>query len=74
MCGSNLSLSYQHPYGPFLSFSSPEEQRNSIINSSLESVSSSANSILNSSSSLQPNLNSSDSNLDVVKPSRPSSL
>lgn len=51
-----------------------QEQRNSIINSSLESVSSSANSILNSSSSLQPNLNSSDSNLDVVKPSRPSSL
>ncbi|XP_029327720.1 rho GTPase-activating protein 26 isoform X3 [Mus caroli] len=51
-----------------------QEQRNSIINSSLESVSSSANSILNSSSSLQPNLNSSDSNLDVVKPTRPSSL
>ncbi|GAB1301668.1 Rho GTPase-activating protein 26 [Apodemus speciosus] len=51
-----------------------QEQRNSIINSSLESVSSSANSILNSSSSLQPNMNSSDSNLDVVKPTRPNSL
>ncbi|XP_052011116.1 rho GTPase-activating protein 26 isoform X1 [Apodemus sylvaticus] len=51
-----------------------QEQRNSIINSSLESVSSSANSILNTSSSLQPNTNSSDSNLDVVKPTRPNSL
>lgn len=51
-----------------------QEQRNSIINSSLESVSSSANSILNSSSSLQPNMNSSDPSLDVVKPTRPNSL
>uniref|UniRef100_A0A8I6GMS4 Rho GTPase-activating protein 26 n=1 Tax=Rattus norvegicus TaxID=10116 RepID=A0A8I6GMS4_RAT len=42
-----------------------QEQRNSIINSSLESVSSSANSILNSSSSLQPNMNFSDPSLDV---------
>ncbi|EHA99381.1 Rho GTPase-activating protein 26 [Heterocephalus glaber] len=55
-------------------FSPAEEQRNSIINSSLESVSSNANSILNSSSSLQPNMNSSDPNLDVVKPTRPNSL
>lgn len=51
-----------------------QEQRNSIINSSLESVSSSANSILNSSSNLQPNMNSSDPSLDVVKPTRPNSL
>uniref|UniRef100_A0A8C2VP65 Rho GTPase activating protein 26 n=1 Tax=Chinchilla lanigera TaxID=34839 RepID=A0A8C2VP65_CHILA len=51
-----------------------QEQRNSIINSSLESVSSNANSILNSSSSLQPNMNSSDPDLDVVKPTRPNSL
>uniref|UniRef100_A0A452U4L4 Rho GTPase-activating protein 26 n=1 Tax=Ursus maritimus TaxID=29073 RepID=A0A452U4L4_URSMA len=52
-----------------------EEQRNSIINSSLESVvSSNANSILNSSSSLQPNMNSSDPDLDVLKPTRPNSL
>ncbi|KAF6080502.1 Rho GTPase activating protein 26 [Phyllostomus discolor] len=52
-----------------------QEQRNSIINSSLESViSSNANSILNSSSSLQPNMNSSDPELDVLKPTRPSSL
>ncbi|XP_031221413.1 rho GTPase-activating protein 26 isoform X2 [Mastomys coucha] len=51
-----------------------QEQRNSIINSSVESVSSSANSILNSSSSLQPNTNSSDSNLDVGKSARPNSL
>ncbi|XP_032951846.1 rho GTPase-activating protein 26 isoform X4 [Rhinolophus ferrumequinum] len=51
------------------------EQRNSIINSSLESVvSSNTNSILNSSSSLQPNMNSSDPDLDVLKPTRPSSL
>uniref|UniRef100_A0A452U4T0 Rho GTPase-activating protein 26 n=1 Tax=Ursus maritimus TaxID=29073 RepID=A0A452U4T0_URSMA len=54
---------------------SPTEQRNSIINSSLESVvSSNANSILNSSSSLQPNMNSSDPDLDVLKPTRPNSL
>uniref|UniRef100_A0A452U490 Rho GTPase-activating protein 26 n=1 Tax=Ursus maritimus TaxID=29073 RepID=A0A452U490_URSMA len=52
-----------------------KEQRNSIINSSLESVvSSNANSILNSSSSLQPNMNSSDPDLDVLKPTRPNSL
>uniref|UniRef100_A0A8C0M1A2 Rho GTPase-activating protein 26 n=5 Tax=Boreoeutheria TaxID=1437010 RepID=A0A8C0M1A2_CANLF len=52
-----------------------QEQRNSIINSSLESVvSSNANSILNSSSSLQPNMNSSDPDLDVLKPARPKSL
>lgn len=51
-----------------------QEQRNSIINSSLESVSSSVNSILNSSSSLQPNMNFSDPSLDVVKPTRPNSL
>ncbi|KAM9730644.1 rho GTPase-activating protein 26 isoform 2-T5 [Dama dama] len=52
-----------------------QEQRNSLINSSLESVvSSNANSILNSSSSLQPNMNSSDPDLDVLKPTRPNSL
>ncbi|XP_067588223.1 rho GTPase-activating protein 26 isoform X4 [Pseudorca crassidens] len=52
-----------------------QEQRNSLIDSSLESVvSSNANSILNSSSSLQPNLNSSDPDLDVLKPTRPNSL
>uniref|UniRef100_G1T1Q8 Rho GTPase-activating protein 26 n=2 Tax=Oryctolagus cuniculus TaxID=9986 RepID=G1T1Q8_RABIT len=51
-----------------------QEQRNSILNSSLESVSSNPNSILNSSSSLQPNTNSSDLDLDVVKPARPNSL
>ncbi|XP_053422626.1 rho GTPase-activating protein 26 isoform X3 [Nycticebus coucang] len=51
-----------------------QEQRNSIINSSLESVSSNPNSVLNSSSSLQPNMNSSDPDLDVVKPARPNSL
>ncbi|XP_032148736.1 rho GTPase-activating protein 26 isoform X3 [Sapajus apella] len=51
-----------------------QEQRNSIINSSLESVSSNPNSILNSSSSLQPNRNSSDPDLNVVKPTRPNSL
>nr|XP_004042792.2 rho GTPase-activating protein 26 isoform X2 [Gorilla gorilla gorilla] len=51
-----------------------QEQRNSIINSSLESVSSNPNSVLNSSSSLQPNMNSSDPDLAVVKPTRPNSL
>ncbi|KAM5213942.1 rho GTPase-activating protein 26 isoform 2-T2 [Hipposideros larvatus] len=52
-----------------------QEQRNSIINSSLESViSSNTNSILNSSSSLQPNMNSSDPDLDMLKPTRPNSL
>uniref|UniRef100_A0A452U4T8 Rho GTPase-activating protein 26 n=1 Tax=Ursus maritimus TaxID=29073 RepID=A0A452U4T8_URSMA len=56
-------------------FHTTDEQRNSIINSSLESVvSSNANSILNSSSSLQPNMNSSDPDLDVLKPTRPNSL
>ncbi|KAM4870843.1 rho GTPase-activating protein 26 isoform X2 [Urocitellus parryii] len=54
--------------------SEKQEQRNSMINSSLESVSSNANSVLNSSSSLQPNMNSSDPDLDVVKPTRPNSL
>lgn len=52
-----------------------EENRNSIINSSLESVvSSNANSFLNSNSSPQPNLNSSDLELEVIKPNRPNSL
>ncbi|EPY81422.1 hypothetical protein CB1_000740054 [Camelus ferus] len=52
-----------------------EEQRNSLINSSSESVvSSNANSILNSSNSLQPNMNSSDPDLDMLKPTRPNSL
>ncbi|XP_065729194.1 rho GTPase-activating protein 26 isoform X3 [Phocoena phocoena] len=52
-----------------------QEQRNSLIDSSLESVvSSNANSVLNSSSSLQPNMNSSDPDLDVLKPTRPNSL
>uniref|UniRef100_A0A8D1PPU4 Rho GTPase-activating protein 26 n=1 Tax=Sus scrofa TaxID=9823 RepID=A0A8D1PPU4_PIG len=52
-----------------------QEQRNNLINSSLESVvSSNANSILNSSSSLQPNMNSSDPDLDTLKPARPNSL
>ncbi|XP_012583443.1 PREDICTED: rho GTPase-activating protein 26 isoform X2 [Condylura cristata] len=52
-----------------------QEQRNSIINSSLESVvSSNTNSILNSNNSLQPNMNSSDPDLDVLKPTRPNSL
>ncbi|XP_072811895.1 rho GTPase-activating protein 26 isoform X4 [Vicugna pacos] len=52
-----------------------QEQRNSLINSSSESVvSSNANSILNSSNSLQPNMNSSDPDLDMLKPTRPNSL
>uniref|UniRef100_F6TVC2 Rho GTPase-activating protein 26 n=1 Tax=Monodelphis domestica TaxID=13616 RepID=F6TVC2_MONDO len=52
-----------------------QEQRNSLINSSLESVvSSNANSILNSNSPLQPSVNSSDPELEVMKPTRPSSL
>lgn len=52
-----------------------QENRNSIINSSLESVvSSNANSFLNSNSSPQPNLNSSDLELEVIKPNRPNSL
>lgn len=53
----------------------PEESRNSIINSSLESViSSNANSFLNSNSAPQSNLNSSDLELEVIKPNRPNSL
>ncbi|XP_056358553.1 rho GTPase-activating protein 26 isoform X2 [Oenanthe melanoleuca] len=52
-----------------------KENRNSIINSSLESViSSNANSFLNSSSAPQPSLNSSDLELEVIKPNRPNSL
>uniref|UniRef100_A0A7N4Q0J9 Rho GTPase-activating protein 26 n=1 Tax=Sarcophilus harrisii TaxID=9305 RepID=A0A7N4Q0J9_SARHA len=52
-----------------------QEQRNSLINSSLESVvSSNTNSILNSNSPLQPSVNSSDPELEVMKPTRPSSL
>ncbi|NWY73112.1 RHG26 protein, partial [Erithacus rubecula] len=53
----------------------PHENRNSIINSSLESViSSNANSFLNSNSAAQPSLNSSDLELEVIKPNRPNSL
>uniref|UniRef100_A0A8D2N5E3 Rho GTPase-activating protein 26 n=1 Tax=Zonotrichia albicollis TaxID=44394 RepID=A0A8D2N5E3_ZONAL len=52
-----------------------QENRNSIINSSLESVvSSNANSFLNSNSAPQPSLNSSDLELEVIKPNRPNSL
>nr|XP_009930734.1 PREDICTED: rho GTPase-activating protein 26 [Opisthocomus hoazin] len=52
-----------------------QENRNSIINSSLESViSSNANSVLNSNSAPQPSLNSSDLELEVIKPNRPNSL
>nr|XP_021156799.1 rho GTPase-activating protein 26 [Columba livia] len=52
-----------------------EENRNSIINSSLESViSSNVNSFLNSTSAPQPSLNSSDLELEVIKPNRPNSL
>ncbi|XP_005053764.1 PREDICTED: rho GTPase-activating protein 26 isoform X1 [Ficedula albicollis] len=52
-----------------------KENRNSIINSSLESViSSNVNSFLNSSSAPQPSLNSSDLELEVIKPNRPNSL
>lgn len=52
-----------------------EENRNSIINSSLESViSSNVNSFLNSNSAAQPSLNSSDLELEVIKPNRPNSL
>ncbi|XP_066887955.1 rho GTPase-activating protein 26 isoform X4 [Kogia breviceps] len=67
----------ERPLTLFHTMQSPEkqEQRNSLIDSSLESViSSNANSILNSSSSLQPNMNSSDPDLDVLKPTRPNSL
>ncbi|KGL72564.1 Rho GTPase-activating protein 26, partial [Tinamus guttatus] len=52
-----------------------EENRNSIINSSLESViSSNVNSFLNANSTPQPSLNSSDLELEVIKPNRPNSL
>lgn len=52
-----------------------EENRNSVINSSLESVvSSNANSFLNSNSAPQPSLDSSDLELEVIKPNRPNSL
>uniref|UniRef100_A0A8C5U8R2 Rho GTPase-activating protein 26 n=1 Tax=Malurus cyaneus samueli TaxID=2593467 RepID=A0A8C5U8R2_9PASS len=52
-----------------------QESRNSIINSSLESViSSNVNSFLNSNSAPQPSLNSSDLELEVIKPNRPNSL
>lgn len=53
-----------------------EENRNSIINSSLESVisSSNVNSLLQSSNAVQPNKNSSESNAEVIKPNRPNSL
>ncbi|XP_028349130.1 rho GTPase-activating protein 26 isoform X5 [Physeter macrocephalus] len=67
----------ERPLTLFHTMQSPEKQepRNSLIDSSLESViSSNANSILNSSSSLQPNMNSSDPDLDVLKPTRPNSL
>ncbi|XP_061858101.1 rho GTPase-activating protein 26 isoform X2 [Colius striatus] len=52
-----------------------QENRNSIINSSLESViSSNVNSFLNSNSAPQPSLSSSDLELEVIKPNRPNSL
>ncbi|XP_057283792.1 rho GTPase-activating protein 26 isoform X3 [Pezoporus wallicus] len=52
-----------------------QENRNSLINSSLESViSSNVNSFLNSNSVPQPSLNSSDLELEVIKPNRPNSL
>ncbi|XP_042306132.1 rho GTPase-activating protein 26 isoform X2 [Sceloporus undulatus] len=56
--------------------SEKQENRNSIINSSLESVisSSNINSFLHSNSTPQSNMNSSDPDLEVVKPSRPNSL
>ncbi|XP_028942911.1 rho GTPase-activating protein 26-like, partial [Antrostomus carolinensis] len=57
------------------SCSERQENRNSIINSSLESViSSNVNSFLNSNSAAQPSLNSSDLELEVIKPTRPNSL
>lgn len=74
ICRNKLFLWNNSNMGLWPCFSA-EEQRNSIINSSLESVvSSNANSILNSSSSLQPNMNSSDLDLDMLKPTRPNSL
>ncbi|XP_040460198.1 rho GTPase-activating protein 26 isoform X4 [Falco naumanni] len=52
-----------------------QENRNSILNSSLESViSSNVNSFLNSNNAPQPSLNSSDLELEVIKPNRPNSL
>ncbi|XP_071670694.1 rho GTPase-activating protein 26 isoform X2 [Patagioenas fasciata] len=52
-----------------------QENRNSIITSSLESVTSSnVSSFLNSTSAPQPSLNSSDLELEVIKPNRPNSL
>ncbi|XP_060096517.1 rho GTPase-activating protein 26 isoform X2 [Heteronotia binoei] len=52
-----------------------QENRNSIINSSLESViSSNMNSFLRSNSTPQSNMNSSDPDLEVIKPNRPNSL
>ncbi|XP_062494166.1 rho GTPase-activating protein 26 isoform X3 [Pezoporus occidentalis] len=52
-----------------------QENRNSLINSSLESViSSNVNSFLSSNSVPQPSLNSSDLELEVIKPNRPNSL
>ncbi|XP_053151399.1 rho GTPase-activating protein 26 isoform X5 [Hemicordylus capensis] len=55
--------------------SEKQENRNSIINSSLESViSSNINSFLHSNSTPQSNMNSSDPDLEVIKPKRPNSL
>nr|XP_056707121.1 rho GTPase-activating protein 26 isoform X2 [Euleptes europaea] len=52
-----------------------QENRNSIINSSLEStISSNINSFLRSNSAPQSNMNSSDPDLEVIKPNRPNSL
>ncbi|KAM6475186.1 rho GTPase-activating protein 26 isoform 4-T4 [Liasis olivaceus] len=53
-----------------------QENRNSIINSSLESVisSSNINSFLQSSNTVQPNKNSVESDAEVIKPNRPNSL
>ncbi|XP_058027491.1 rho GTPase-activating protein 26 isoform X3 [Ahaetulla prasina] len=53
-----------------------QENRNSIINSSLESVisSSNINSLLQSSNAVQTNKNSTESNAEVIKPNRPNSL
>ncbi|XP_077183057.1 rho GTPase-activating protein 26 isoform X2 [Paroedura picta] len=52
-----------------------QENRNSIINSSLESViSSNMNSFLRSNSTPQSNMNSGDPDLEVIKPKRPNSL
>uniref|UniRef100_A0A8D0DXL0 Rho GTPase-activating protein 26 n=1 Tax=Salvator merianae TaxID=96440 RepID=A0A8D0DXL0_SALMN len=55
--------------------SEKQENRNSIINSSLESViSSNINSFLHSNSTPLSNRNSSDPDLEVIKPNRPNSL